>query len=66
MADLAQGEGGIITIMGALSTSLTPGTVITNTVTITGTGAYAVPTNMIDWARVTIARCVYFPVIYRQ
>jgi uncharacterized repeat protein (TIGR01451 family) len=65
-ANLAQGEGGIITIMGVLSSSLTPGTVITNTATITGAGAYTVPTNMIDWATVTIARAIYFPVIYRQ
>ena len=66
VADLAQGEGGIITIMGVLSTSLAPRTVITNTVTITGTGAYTIPTNMIDWVAVTIARGVYMPVIYRQ
>ncbi len=33
---------------------------------VVGTGAYTFPTNMIDWATVTIGRGVYLPVIYRQ
>ncbi len=45
VADLVNGEGGII---------------------ITISGSYTIATNVIDGARVTIARGVHFLVIYRQ
>jgi uncharacterized repeat protein (TIGR01451 family) len=65
VADLAQGGGGTIHVLAVLSDALTPGTLVTNTVAITGDGVYTSVYNA-STAVITVGYGVYLPLISKQ
>lgn len=65
VADLARGAGGTIQISAVLSDALTLGTLVTNTASITGSGAYTSIYN-VSTAVITIGRGLYLPIISKQ
>jgi len=66
--DLAPGAGGTIEVLAVLSNTLPFGTLITNTATITGDGAYPNTTYLTATVVITVGQGfpVYLPVISRE
>jgi uncharacterized repeat protein (TIGR01451 family) len=54
VGNLAVAEGGIITVTGSVSVTLSPGYSFTNTATITSTTTEGAPANNSDWVRMVI------------
>ena len=65
VADLAPGAQGNINIVGVISPGLSVGTLITNTATISGTGAYT-SVSPSGTAVISVAQGIYWPVGFRQ
>jgi uncharacterized repeat protein (TIGR01451 family) len=66
VADLAPGEGGIITVTGVVSPSLPQGYDLSNTVTITASVLDGDPSNNRSTARATTWFRVYLPLVLRN
>ncbi|MGQ9501522.1 MAG: SBBP repeat-containing protein, partial [Anaerolineae bacterium] len=64
--DLAQGAGGTIQVLAVLSDALIPGVLITNTASITGSGAYSNAAYIASSVVITVGQGVYLPIISKQ
>lgn len=65
VADLPPGAQGTINVLGVISPGLSVGSLITNTATISGTGAYT-SVNPSSTAVISVAQGIYWPLGFRQ